>query len=202
MSTRTEPFEYNVANMGMTVLPKVYPGSIDSELTANAIGNTSNKSVLDLCTGTGIVALKATQQGASRVMAVDLNSETVKNIKLNAKKFGYDQIEVREGLLFEPVGDEKFDVIAINPPYTDKEPSDKTKICFWNEDNKTAREFIAQYKFYLNSGGKAFLAWADFSSIEPIQELARDNHTKLELVQSKSTPSGLAIFLVYQLVDL
>ncbi len=202
MSARTEPFEYNVANMDITVLPKVYPGGIDSELTAEAIGNTSNKSVLDLCTGTGIVALKAAQRGASRIMAVDLNPEAVKNAELNAKKFGYDQVEVREGSLFEPVGREKFDVIAINPPYTGKKPSDKTEICFWDEDNKTTREFFAEYKFHLNSGGKAFLAWADFSSIELIEELAHDNHTKLELVQSKSTPSGLATFLVYQLVEL
>jgi hypothetical protein len=50
-------------------------------------------------------------------------------------------------------------------------------------------------------GGKAFLAWADFSSLELIEELARDNGAKLELVKSKSTPSGLATFLVYQLDD-
>lgn len=202
MSARTEPFERSVANMNITVLPKVYPGGIDSELTVEAIGDTSDKSVLDLCTGTGIVALKAAQRGADRVLAVDLNPEAVKNAKLNAERFGYDQIEVREGSLFEPVGDERFDVIAINPPYTGKKPSDKTEICFWDEDNKTTRDFFSEYRLHLNPGGKVFSAWANFSSVELIQELAHDNKTKLELVQSKSTSSGLATFLVYQLVDL
>jgi release factor glutamine methyltransferase len=202
MSARTEPFEYNIGSMDITVLPKVYPGGIDSELTSKAIGDTFGKSVLDLCTGTGIVALKAAQRGASKVVAVDLNPEAAKNAKLNAEKFGYDQIEVREGSLFEPIGDNTFDVIAINPPYTAKKPADKTEICFWDEDNKTTRKFFAEYKRHLNPGGKAFLAWADFSSVKLIEEFAHDNSTKLELVQSKSTPSGLATFFVYQLFDL
>jgi len=202
MSARTEPFEYSVANLNITVLPKVYPGGIDSELVSEAIGNTSGKSVLDLCTGTGIVALKAAQRGANRVVAVDLNPEAVRNAMLNAEKFGYDQIEVREGSLFETVNSERFDVIAMNPPYTAKKPADKTEICFWDEDNQTTRDFFVEYKHHLNPGGKAFLAWADFSPIELIEELARNNDTKLELVESKSTPSGLATFLVYQLAGL
>lgn len=202
MSARTEPFEYIVGGIELTVLPKVYPGGIDSELTSKAIGNVSGKSVLDLCTGTGIVAVKAAQRGARPVIAVDLNPEAVKNAKLNAQKFSLSQIEVREGSLFEPVGDEKFDVIAINPPYTSKKPANKTEICFWDDENQTTRDFFTQYRQHLNPQGEAYLAWADFSSIELIEELAKENDTKLELVQSRSTPSGLATFLVYKLVQL
>ena len=202
MSARTEPFEYTVAGIELTVLPKVYPGGIDSELTSEAVGDVSGKSVLDLCTGTGIVALKAAQRGARTVVAVDLNPEAVKNARLNAAKFGLAKIEVREGSLFEPVGDETFDVIAINPPYTGKKPSNTTEICFWDEGNHTTRKFFAEYKRHLKPSGLALLAWADFSSIELIEELARENNTRLELVQSKSTPSDRATFLVYKLVEL
>ena len=202
MSARTEPFEYSIAGVELTVLPKVYPGGIDSEIISEAIGNVSGKTVLDLCTGTGIVAVKAAQRDAQRVLAVDLNPEAVKNAKLNAKKFGLNQLEVREGSLFEPVGDEKFDIIAVNPPYTGKKPANKTEICFWDEDNQTTRQFFAEYKKYLKPDGQAYLAWADFSSVELIEELAKTNGTKLELVQSRSAPSGLTTFLVYKLVQL
>lgn len=199
MSARTEPFEHNIAGIDLIVLPKVYPGGIDSELTGKAIGNVFGKTVLDLCSGTGIVAVIAAQRNAERVLAVDLNPEAVKNAKLNAEKFGLSQIEVREGSLFEPVGDERFDVIAINPPYTGKKPTNKTEICFWDEENNTTRQFFKQYKLHLKPKGKTYLAWADFSSIELIEELAKYYDIKLELVQSKSTPSGLATFLVYEL---
>lgn len=104
--------------------------------------------------------------------------------------------------MFEPVGDETFDVIAINPPYTGKKPANKTEICFWDEENQTTRQFFAEYRQHLNPGGAAYLAWADFSSIELIEELAKASNTQLELVQSKSTPSGLATFMVYKLVQL
>lgn len=201
MSARTEPFEYTVAGITLTVLPKVYPGGIDSELTCETLGDVAGKSVLDVCTGTGVVAVKATQKGADRVVAVDLNPEAVKNAKLNAEKFGLSQIEVREGSLFEPIGDQKFDVIAINPPYTSKKPVNKTEICFWDEENNLTRQFFAEYKQHLNPDGEAYLAWADFSSMELIESLAKANNTTLELVQSRSTPSGRATFLVYKLVE-
>ncbi len=202
MSARTEPFEHTIAGVNITVLPKVYPGGIDSELISEAIGDVSGKYVLDLCTGTGIVAVKAAQRGAQRIVAIDLNPEAVKNAKLNAEKYSLNQIEVREGSLFEPVDDEVFDVIAINPPYTGKKPANKTEICFWDENNNTTRQFFAEYKRHLKPGGEAFLAWADFSSVELIKKLAESNNTSLELVQSKSTPSGRATFLVYKLVQL
>ncbi len=200
MSDRTEPFDMTVAGVDITVLPHVYPGGIDSELSSNAITPAKGLSVLDLCTGTGIVAINAALSGAKEVLAVDLNPEAVKNAKLNVRKLKLDQVEVREGSLFEPVGNACFDFIVINPPYTGKKPANKTEICFWDENNNTTRQFFTEYKKHLNPGGKVFFAWADFSSMELIEDLARKNHTKLELVGSKSTPSGLATFLVYQLL--
>jgi release factor glutamine methyltransferase len=200
MSARTDPFDKTIAGINITVLPKVYPGGIDSEITSEAVGSPEGLTVLDLCTGTGFVAVKAALGGAKKVLAVDLNPEAVKNAKLNAERFGLEQMEVREGSLFDPVGDETFDIIAINPPYTGKKPANKTEICFWDEDNITTQNFFEQYKQHLNPEGKVFLAWADFSSIELIETLASNNNTKLELVKSKSTQSGLATFLVYQLI--
>src|ERR1700712_3850597 len=86
MSARTEPFEFRVAGIDISVLPQVYPGGIDSELTSEAVGSPKGLSVLDLCTGTGIVAIKAALGGAKNVIAVDLNPEAVKNAKINTKK--------------------------------------------------------------------------------------------------------------------
>lgn len=201
MSARTEPFTKAILGVEIAVLPHVYPGGIDSELTAEAIGDVGGLSVLDLCTGTGVVAVKAALSGASEVVAVDLNPEAVKNAKLNAKNLGLGQIKVLEGSLFEPIGQRRFDIIAINPPYTGKKPANKTEICFWDENNNTTRDYFGQFRRYLRPGGRAYLAWADFSSIELIEELAKENDVTLELIKSKSTPSGLATFLVYELIS-
>lgn len=200
MSARTEPYETILCGVNITVLPKVYPGGIDSELTSKAIGDVTGKSVLDLCTGTGIVAIKAALAGASRVVAVDLNPEAVKNARLNADRHGLKQVDVLEGSLFEPVENDTFDVVTINPPYTNKKPANKTEICFWDENNSTTKQFINEYGHYLNPNGRAYLAWADFSSVDLIRHLAHEQHISLNVVHSQSTKSGLATFLVFQLV--
>jgi release factor glutamine methyltransferase len=201
MQQKTEPYENDVAGLTITVLPNVYPGGIDSELMSAAIGDTSNKTVLDLCTGTGLVALNAAINGAKEVVAIDLNPEAVKNATFNARKFGLPQIDVREGSLFKPVADEKFDIISFVPPFSNKKPANKTEICFWDEDNATTRRFFEQYKQYVKPGGKVYFAWADFADINLIADLAKTAGVRLELLESKSTGSELANFLVYELVS-
>ncbi|MEA2176964.1 MAG: release factor glutamine methyltransferase, partial [Solirubrobacteraceae bacterium] len=76
--------------------------------------------VLDLCTGSGAVALAAAGQGADEVVAVDVSRRAVLTVRLNAL---INRVRVRavRGHLFEAVGDERFDVIASNPPYVPDE---------------------------------------------------------------------------------
>lgn len=67
-------------------------------------------SVLDVGTGTGILAIKAKEYGAGRVLAVDVQPEAVECAKENCK--GMD-IEVRKNYLNWDI-DERFDVTVAN----------------------------------------------------------------------------------------
>jgi release factor glutamine methyltransferase len=71
--------------------------------------------VLELCTGSGAVALAAARAGAS-VTAVDVSLRSVLTVRLNAL---LQRVRVRalRGNLFEPVAGQRFDLIATNPPY-------------------------------------------------------------------------------------
>lgn len=71
---------------------------------------TEGCSVLDVGTGTGILAMKAKEYGAGRVLAVDIQDEAVANAKANCEPLG---IEVRKGYLNWDI-DEKFDVTLAN----------------------------------------------------------------------------------------
>jgi len=200
MSNRSEPFENVIAGIHIRVLPHVYPGGIDSELMCGVLDVSANDRILDLCTGTGIIALKAAQMGAKDVIGVDLNPQAIKNAELNKQGLGLNNITFLEGSLFEPVRNQKFDLITINPPYTDKKPANKTEICFWDENNQTTRDFFSEFQNHLNPGGKAYIGWADFSSLELIKSLAHEHNLSLKKVASKATQSGKATFLVYKLV--
>jgi release factor glutamine methyltransferase len=200
MVRRTHPFETSIAGIKITVLPNVYPGGTDSELMCEVLQVSAKDEVLDLCTGTGVIALRATQLGAKSVVGVDLNPNAIKNAKLNQLKLGLGNIQFLEGSLFEPVIGQVFDVITMNPPYTDKKPANKTEICFWDENNQTTVDFFRQFRNYLKPNGRVFLGWADFSSVKLVEELAKENRATLKLVNSRKTPSGLATFLVYQII--
>lgn len=72
--------------------------------------------VLDLCTGSGAVAITAARAGARSVTAVDVSRRAVWTVRLNAALNGV-RVDARCGDLFAAVGAERFDVVCANPPY-------------------------------------------------------------------------------------
>jgi methylase of polypeptide subunit release factors len=71
---------------------------------------------LDVGTGNGIQALLASRH-AEAVVATDVNRRALDFAALNARLNGIGTIEFRLGSYFEPVEDERFDLITCNPPY-------------------------------------------------------------------------------------
>jgi methylase of polypeptide subunit release factors len=71
---------------------------------------------LDVGTGSGIQALLAAQH-AGQVIATDVNTRALAYTQLNAALNGLDNVECRQGSLFEPVAGERFDLITCNAPY-------------------------------------------------------------------------------------
>ncbi|MEU6846045.1 methyltransferase [Streptomyces sp. NPDC046716] len=76
-------------------------------------------SALDIGTGSGIQALHATRH-ATRVTATDLNSRALHITALTLALSGAPAADLREGSLYEPVGeadDARYDLIVSNPPF-------------------------------------------------------------------------------------
>ena len=91
-----------------------YPVSL---LMANAIDVAGQDAILDVGTGSGILAITAAQLGAKRIVATDLEPRALEVARRNAALNGVgDQIEWRCGDLLKPVAHEQFDLIISNPP--------------------------------------------------------------------------------------
>jgi release factor glutamine methyltransferase len=104
--------------MRLLPLPGVFQPLSDSRMLADQLRRERlgpGVSVLDLCTGSGLLALVAAAQGAS-VTAVDVSRRALLSVRLNAL---LNRVRVRalRGDLFEPVAGERFDLIVSNPPY-------------------------------------------------------------------------------------
>jgi ribosomal protein L3 glutamine methyltransferase len=78
-------------------------------------------SVLDMCTGSGCLAILAAQAFPNaHVDAADLSPDALDVAQYNVTDYGLeDRIELHESDLFTRLGDRKYDLILSNPPYVD-----------------------------------------------------------------------------------
>jgi len=125
--------------------------------------------VLDLCTGSGYLAIVAAQHGATRVVATDISRRAVIATKLNALLNGVD-IDALHGDLFEPVGHERFHLIVSNPPYVpsvDDELPKRGPARAW-EAGPDGRAFLdricAEAASHLRPGGALLLVHSSMCS--------------------------------------
>lgn len=99
--------------------PGVYAPQGDTFLLAEALRGAAvpaGARILEVCTGTGVLAIEAARTGAAGVTAIDISGRAVFAARVNAWLRRLP-VRVMRGDLFEPVANETFDVILANPPY-------------------------------------------------------------------------------------
>ena len=86
------------------------------ELVAIALKNiNSNTTVLDMCTGSGAIAITINKQSKATVTAVDISEKALEIAKTNAKNNDANVNFIQSDMFNNVSG--KFDVIISNPPY-------------------------------------------------------------------------------------
>jgi release factor glutamine methyltransferase len=116
--TFPDPCETIVTDVG------VYAPQQDSRLLIDALQRcalVAGRRVLDLCTGSGVLAVTAAQLGASRVTAFDICPRAVRCSLTNAAAAAVD-IDARVGTLSDALACGPFDVVLSNPPYVPVSP--------------------------------------------------------------------------------
>jgi release factor glutamine methyltransferase len=104
--------------MRVMTLPGVFAPISDSWMLAEAVReevDPSGARTLDLCTGSGVVAVSAARAGA-RASAVDVSRRAVLTARLNGALNGV-RVDARRGDLFSAVNGDRYDCITANPPY-------------------------------------------------------------------------------------
>ncbi|MGL6298719.1 MAG: HemK2/MTQ2 family protein methyltransferase [Methanobacteriaceae archaeon] len=146
----------------------VYPPSDDSYLLAENLIINQDETVLEIGTGSGIVAMSASLK-TDFVTATDINYNAIELAEKNFKNNGITNIELGFGDLFEPVKNRKFDVILFNLPYlpTSSEEilGDDLNYAFDGGLNgrKTTDRFLNEVTNYLNNRGKVQLVQSSLS---------------------------------------
>lgn len=107
-----------------TLSRRVYAPQHDSQLLIESMRRSlylAGRSVLDLCTGTGVVAIAAAHAGARTVTAFDICPEAVQCARRNATAAGV-RVDVRLGSIPDAVAAGPYDVVLANPPYVPTGP--------------------------------------------------------------------------------
>lgn len=138
--TTRKPAAYLVNKVYMRGLPfyvderVIVPRSFIGELLDSHFGSkegagvliddpTAVERVLDLCTGSGCLAILAAHHFPyAAIDAVDISKGAIEVATRNVDQYGLaERITLHRGDLFAPLGDARYDLIITNPPYVDAE---------------------------------------------------------------------------------
>jgi methylase of polypeptide subunit release factors len=95
---------------------RVMPLGRDSYGLARLITSFAGDTAVDLCTGSGVGALRAAMR-FDRVVGVDISARAVNFSRFNALLNDLDNCSFEHGDLYAPLGELRFDLITANPPF-------------------------------------------------------------------------------------
>ncbi len=115
-----------------TIVPRSFIGELldshfggDADVSGGSLISDpdSVENVLDLCTGSGCLAILACRRFPNAdIDAVDISRDALEVAARNVGDYGLDdRLTLHRGDLFKPLGDKRYDIIISNPPYVDAE---------------------------------------------------------------------------------
>lgn len=160
-----------------------------------------NESVLDVCTGSGVIAVFSAYKGAKKVVALDSSEDAVRAAKENAKLHGFEEtIDVRLSNMYEALkDDEQFDVITGNLPFRYKTTSDKVEATMWDTNLETHAAFFTGAQRHLKLNGRIYLSQANFGSVDEMKQMAEKYGFNVKLIGQKTMPDDPREFYAFEL---
>lgn len=178
-------------------LPGVYGPAEDSRLLGRALEaeRLAGTRVLDLCTGTGFLAVTAARAGAAEVIAVDVSRRAVLVARRNLRRNGGTGV-VRRGDLLHVAPAGQYDVIVSNPPYVpgrrEQLPS-RGPARAWDggRDGRAVIDRICRESpARLAPGGRILMVHSDVADVERTVDMLRDQGLETEVVLRRELMFG------------
>lgn len=189
----------HIAGRPILVLPTVFnPRALRTgeffaaQLTAESLARVN--SVLDMGTGSGVCAI-ACAEHVRRVLAIDINPAAVRCARINALMNDVEtRVEVREGDLFDEVGDERFDLVLFNPPFIRAAPRDARDHAWRGTD--VMDRFAGELRDHLRPGGCALVLLSTFGDAPTFLESFGRGWSIERWAQREFVNETLAIFKI------
>jgi release factor glutamine methyltransferase len=182
----------------LVTLPGVFLPISDTWLLADALDREPLRPgarVLDLCSGSGALAIRAALGGPRVVTAVDVSRRAVLTIKANA---ALNRVRVRalRGDLFDAVDGERFDAIVSNPPYVPAPADDlpahgRARAWDAGRDGRALLDRICDHaRTHLRPGGLLLLVHSALLGVEPTVDALRAGGLEVDVPVRQRGPLG------------
>lgn len=150
--------------------------------------------MLDVCTGSGALAISAALAGARSVTAVDVSRRALATVRMNARLNGV-RVRTRRGELLDAVPGEAFDLISANPPYLpspDELPTRGTaRHTEAGPDGRVLLDrLIAQAPAHLRPGGALLVTHSSVNDEQRTLDRMRDAGLEPSVLERRRGPLG------------
>lgn len=178
--------------------PAVYRPQGDSALLGRALLRAApapGAQVLDVCTGTGVIAVVAARLGAARVHAVDISAPAVFAAYCNARLRRLPVTTERGDFLARTAG-RRYDVVTANPPYVPTPPDGRRRSrrsTAWNagEDGRACVDRLcAAAPRLLRENGMLLLVHSSLCGTDTTLRLLRGVGLRPSVVARQVQPFG------------
>ena len=184
-----------------------YRFSLDALLLAHFAGLREGDDLIDLGTGSGIVALiLAGRYRCGRVLGIEIQEELVTMAKRSVVMNGLDRrVEIRQGDVRRPESlcePQSFDAAVFNPPYrrlrSGRMNLDPEKTVARHEIVGTAADFLAAAGHALREGGRVYTIYPATRMVELLfrMRVCRIEPKRLRIVHSR--PDGVGKFALVE----
>ena len=154
--------------------------STDAVLLGSLAQSNSPKQILDIGTGTGVIALMLAQRFAeAQIIALELDPEAAAQAAKNCQASPFSQrIQVKEGRLQTYTEEKRFDLIVSNPPYFPDhlKSNDAKRNQALHTDSLSFAELLQKARLLLTDNGNLWIIlpprqMRDFSALAAQQNL-------------------------------
>lgn len=210
--SQNETFPYHIEALGLNLVvnegvfsPKHFHGW---ETFSTNFPNVKGESVLEIGCGTGVTSVFLAKNGASSVLAMDINPNAVRNTSDNMVRNHVTNMEIRESDIFDSLDvSEKFNVIYWNLPFIrvseDYQYQSMLERGLFDPGYQFTERFLAQAHKHLLPNGRVIVGLADFADMPGFEVLAKKHHYKMrKLAGALSEEINPVEFLLYELIPL
>ncbi len=188
----SRPRNYTYQGITIKVLPGVFhPGLFFSTkvfIEYLATINLTNKKVLELGAGSGLISIFCSKQGA-QVTASDINTVALEGIQENAS-LNAANVRVIFSDLFDNLEEMDFNYILINPPYYPRKPkNEEEQAWFCGEDFEYFYKLFKQLKNKHLIDCTILMILSEDCDIEKIKMISSQNQFSFQKILTKRVNS-------------